>query len=361
MIRVLLAGLVLSLCLVPPMHAQEAEAAPDSAGKARRILTLPVPLLFRGDETGWGGGLSVMHVRRASDAERQRPSTYRASAVFTERGQRVLSMGMDRYAPGNRLRLSAGASHADFPTDFRGIGNDAPDAPLERYTPRTVSVSAGAEWQVRPGIFTGLGVSAGRVRIEETEPGGVLDRGLVVGGDGGSTVGLGVSLARDTRDGFYAPRSGSYARLSLSGTAGEFENGSLGLDGRLYHPLGPATVAVRGLGSFGTGEIPFYSLATMGGSGLMRGVRAGRFRDRHLLAAQGEVRLPVWNRLGVAAFAEAAEVAPSLGGFTADGVHVAGGGGLRWTIRRREGLNVRFDVGFSDGERRTYLSLGEAF
>ena len=48
------------------------------------------------------------------------------------------------------------------------------------------------------------------------------------------------------------------------------------------------------------GDVPFRMLPLMGNENIMRGYYEGRYRDQHLAAMQGELRLRVWNWIGAA-------------------------------------------------------------
>ena len=111
------------------------------------------------------------------------------------------------------------------------------------------------------------------------------------------------------------------------------------------------------------GQPPFDHLAQLGGDVLLRGYYQGRFRDRHLLALEGEYRMPMVWRIGLVGFAGAGRVAGRLDAFDLTGLKTSAGGGLRFLLSPSEGLNIRADwaYGFAVRSGAFYLSLGEAF
>jgi hypothetical protein len=120
-------------------------------------------------------------------------------------------------------------------------------------------------------------------------------------------------------------------------------------------------VALQALAVASSGQPPFDQYPQLGGESLLRGYFQGRYRDRSLLAFQGEYRLPLFWKFGLAGFAGIGQVAPDFGGFGLDRFWVAGGAGLRFLLAKREGLNIRMDFAFGEGSSGFYLSFGEAF
>jgi outer membrane protein assembly factor BamA len=190
----------------------------------------------------------------------------------------------------------------------------------------------------------------------------------VPGAENGSIIGLGVVLTRDTRNNIVFPRRGGLHRLSatlydeLLGS--DFDFGLYELDLRGYFPVFSShVVALRAVGRASSGSPPFDLQPQLGGDVLLRGYFQGRFRDRHLMAFQGEYRAPLVWRIGVASFVAAGQVAGALGDFGFDRFKLSAGGGLRFQLSEQEGLNIRADYGwgFDVGSGGFYLSLGEAF
>lgn len=69
------------------------------------------------------------------------------------------------------------------------------------------------------------------------------------------------------------------------------------------------TFALEGVAGYKLGAVPFTQMPMLGGQNLLRGLFGGRYRDHALVAAQAELRVPVWRWFGLAAFAGAGEVA----------------------------------------------------
>jgi hypothetical protein len=122
------------------------------------------------------------------------------------------------------------------------------------------------------------------------------------------------------------------------------------------------------------GDLPFYSLPSLGGAERGRGFIEGRFRDRSLWAATAEYRfwviprgfaLSPWTptvrveRLGLALFYDVGSVADEWWDlFSADPKN-SGGIGFRCTLERNAPFRV--DVGFSDEGPQVTAGFGLSF
>jgi hypothetical protein len=111
----------------------------------------------------------------------------------------------------------------------------------------------------------------------------------------------------------------------------------------------------------GSGEPPFFMLERFGGSSLMRGHFAGRYRDRNVAVVQAEYRVPVWWRFGVVGFGGVGRVDRSLSDFELSGTHFSAGGGVRFLLERSARINARLDAAWAEDDWGLYLALGEAF
>ena len=111
------------------------------------------------------------------------------------------------------------------------------------------------------------------------------------------------------------------------------------------------------------GTVPFDQMPVIGGSRIMRGYSAGRFRDRWVAAAQGEYRSPFWlERVGGVAFAGVGVAGGSLARlgegrpFPSFGI----GGRLQVDPVQRSALRVDYAIG-AYGFGGLYVGFNQAF
>ncbi len=345
---------------VAPAAAQELQS------NAPRNVFIPIPVVFYTPETrlALGGALSYIYRAPGSTLE-DRPSGLGGTLILTTRSQLLASLGVDHYWNDERQQIKVGAMYRKFPDEFFGIGNDTTDE-SETYTDEGSGVGLDYLVRILPSLRIGVGIIFGASSITDTESDDQLASGIIPGSNGGQALGAGLRLNYDNRDNVTYPTRGGLYDLSWqafgSAFIGDFNLNSVELDLRHYEPLGKRNlVALRALGISTGGNVPFQLMPSLGGENLMRGYFAGRFRDRKMVAAQGELRLGLWRRLGGVFFGSLGQVAARGEQIAADRMHYAYGFGLRILLVRQEGLSLRFDWGFTDDQSGFYFGLGEAF
>jgi hypothetical protein len=144
------------------------------------------------------------------------------------------------------------------------------------------------------------------------------------------------------------------ARVRLSGEVdvGAYTHAVVSVDVRGAPDVLGGTLAMRLGATHVPTDSPFYRLPTAGGTDLLRGLAAGRFRDETLLAAQVEYRHALWGPLHAAVFVDSAHV---------EGWHLTGGGGLRLVLPPGRDNVTRLDVGVGPEGWGVVAGWGEAF
>jgi hypothetical protein len=337
----------------------------DRQAAGRRHVLVPRPLFFHTEEMGWAGGVDVLHsYQRPGRATH--PTMSHVYLLYTRTGKAMASVSTDLHTAGNRHRLGAHAMYVYYPHTFHGIGGDLTMEEGEPYTARSVTLALSARRRFDSGLVLGLGWSGERYHMISRVPDGRLADGSVTGGDGGVISRLSTHVGLDTRVGVPAPYRGSYAVATVRGShpaiGSDYRFAQLDVDARHYIPLPAGHVfAMQAVTSSTLGDAPFQVLPQMGGAHIMRGYSSMLNRDRHLLAAQVEHRLPIWWRFGAAAFAGAGTVAPRPGHIRLEDVRPSYGAGLRFAIHRNQRLNLRADWGMGSAGSVLHVGVGEAF
>lgn len=368
-------GLALLLCHSTAASAQGDTAAaeagsPQTASRGNTLV--PLPVIFYQTETSLGFGATLgyfFQMGTPPDANARRQSSVaQLTAIYTLNKQIITSLRTELFPAGGQYRVLGEVAFIRFPTKFWGIGNDTPDSAEEDYTPDLLNLLFEIQAQVATGWYAGIVGQVGRRTLKEVAPGGLLEGGTIPGAEDGNLVGGGGLLSRDTRSSTTYPTSGSYHQLKgmlYNGFFGSsYDFATITLDLRKYLPLGTNhLVAFRGLGIVTPGSPPFDLMPQLGGDVLLRGYFAGRYRDRDLVALQGEYRARVWGRIGATVFGGVGQVSNELADLTFDGLHSSAGVGLRFLLSPEEGLNIRADFGYGFSTKTTgfYLGIGEVF
>jgi hypothetical protein len=224
------------------------------------------------------------------------------------------------------------------------------DVPVRRPLEALRMAAWGVPW-VRPGtvpVALELGVDARTERVDGED----WVRAL---GPGGAVV-----LGADGARGGHAMRRGPWqVRLHGEAALGDLPHARAGADARVRLRAGATTVAFRAAGDAVLLDTsPWWRWPALGGASVLRGQPAGRWRDRHVLVAQAELRRPLAGPLGIALFQDVGRVS--------DGWHATAGAGLRVYVPGMEAATTRLDAGWVlDGpDRGTWglvAGVGEAF
>ncbi len=349
---------------------QGSESCVQSKGSGNTLV--PLPAVFYQTETGLGYGATVGYYFQMSPPvdrwTRRQSSAIQLIAFHTVKKQIITSVGAELFPAGGRYRIFGALGFTRFPTKFWGVGNNVPDQNEEDYTPDQLNFNVEVQKQIRPGWYVGVVGQVNHRTLRETEAGGLLGGGTVPGTNDGTAIGAGVLLSRDTRSSTVYPRTGSYHQLRGeiydSALGSTYEFGNVTIDLRKYLSLADHHVlAFRGLGIATPGSPPFDAMPQLGGDVLLRGYYAGRFRDRNLVALEGEYRTLLWWRIGATVFGGVGQVANAVSDLTLDGFHPAAGLGLRILLSPDEGLNIRADFGYGFDVKSSgfYLGIGEVF
>ena len=239
-------------------------------------------------------------------------------------------------------------------------------------------------WNEQRYKFVGGRYAFDNFNITRFDTTGVLQDRQIAGTAGGAISGLGPIVNYDTRDNIFQPYKGILAELSFLlndeaiGSAYNFTQTSLEVSGYIAlkkpkalpanrRPIRPV-LALNMLAVAAGGNAPFNALGLLGGTKRMRGYYEGYFRDKRMIEGQAEFRIPLFannagflQRFGVVAFGGLGTVAPTYKSLNLQDLVHTYGGGLRFQLDRKQGINLRVEYGLSATTSGFYLSIGEAF
>jgi outer membrane protein assembly factor BamA len=265
---------------------------------------------------------------------------------------------------------------------FFGIGNDTDEDDETNYTGDVYwgHLNLGVHLPDDLSLLTGA-----RVRWVRIRRGGVDDLPFTgdeftsdeaPGLDGETLVGQRFGFSYDTRDSPDIPSRGSFFSASM-----EVVDKAIGstlsylrfsFDGRAFRSLShlrPIVLGVRAFADYMDGgeRAPFYELSSLGGTRSLRGFGTHRFRDRHRVGAQAEVRATVYEReifnvqaaLEATPFFDIGKVFADSREFPLEDLHPVGGVGFRAVVRPQVVAFV--DVGVGEEGVATFTGIEYPF
>ncbi len=261
---------------------------------------------------------------------------------------------------------------------FYGIGQDSSPGNLSTYQPEELALESKLGFPLGQTVESTASFIFQRMNIGNgnRERVGKIKEHFPIAGipgiNGGDLIGLVAGLGHDNRDRESDPKHGGYESLGFSyfhGVDGK-DFHYLKVSGEVSHYFPIASdrriFAVRLVAEknqeLGGGQIPFYNLSRLGGSGrsdgsgLLRSYNYNRFFEEGLALANFEYRYNIYEygdfAADVVALFDAGEVFEEIGRFGFDELRLSYGGGLNIKFRRRTLLSVTIahgDEGWQTG------------
>ena len=265
--------------------------------------------------------------------------------------------------PQDKYRADYTIYFYSFPCKFWGMGYDMGDddsnkSDMKRWQAR---LKASFLFHLGDNLYLGPMVSYDYVigrRIERPE--------LLNGMDQHTwNIGAGFSAVYDTRDVLTYPHRGFYINLSqcfrprFMGNDYAFSTTELQVDA--YQRVWKGAILAEDFRTMlNFGNPSWGMMALLGNSNSMRGYYEGRYRDKHKMEAQVELRQHVWKRNSLTTWVGAGTVFHKFSEMRSRHILPNFGIGYRWEFKKN--VNVRLDYGFGKAGQTGFLfSINEAF
>jgi len=336
--------------------------------KAEKLFKIiPVPIFSYSSDAGQIFGLAKFNVLNLSKKDTiSKPSKLSEVMTFSTKGRINISVATELVFKENKYVVIAYVNYKKQPEYIFGIGNDVTKEGIEQVQYERFKFSATTLRLVAKDFYVGIPFNIASYFNIRPDSASFLIKDSVTGVQGGFCAGVGLDAAYDTRDNRYNPRKGAYVLavyVYQPSFMSAYEFGKLTVDARKYFtPWLKHVIALQATTTYCTGNVPFYELALLGGDNQMRGYYQGAFRDKVLVDAQVEYRMPVWNIFGVTGWFGTGRVADKYENLAIDGFKFSYGGGLRIRVDSKHDTNMRFDMGFGPGGiSGFYINFAEAF
>jgi len=357
--------LMLSNILYSALLSEEGKEQEKINKKKNRLIFLPI--IYYTPETKIAAGVGgIYYFRTSKSGSEKRPSSILMDLVYTGMKQVLLEFFPDIYIRKGEYHLIGSLSYKKYTEKFFGVGNTTSEDMEENYSFRAARLDLSFQKKVSEQLYIGIQYEFESNRIIETEGGGQLEKGDILGSEGGTASGFGLVLNWDNRDNIFFPTQGRFYQISAKffnkafGSNFNFNRFNLNLS-QYFSFFSSHVLVFQSYINIVTGHPPFQMLSLLGGQNLMRGYYKGRYRDKNMIALQMEYRIPVWWRLGLVGFIGYGDVADELSHFKFGGFKYSRGWGIRYKISREEGTNLRLDFGFGRGTSGVYVTVNEAF
>ncbi len=360
----------LVLILAREANAQEEDSYVyrlDTIGKEKNVKIIGLPIAFSSPETsfGFGGGAQFILLNR-TNIYTDRTSNILASVIYTLNEQLSIEAKPQIYFGKGDYFLDMEVKYKIFPNSFWGIGDETPDTNEERYNMTSTEVSASFLKRLPPLLNFGIRLNLKIHEVTETEEGGLLAQGDILGSNRAVISGMGIVFNFDSRDILASPNIGYYVGSDVWFSSENFGATSsfnkFISDIRTYQPIGKKNVLAMQLYSENSfGEVPFQGKVWYGGGDRGRGYFRGRFIDDHMYVAQLEYRWRFHSRWSAAGFGSVGSVADIPDNLFND-AKFSYGAGLRFKFVKSQETLLRLDFGFGeDGNSGLYFGVNEAF
>ena len=178
-------------------------------------------------------------------------------------------------------------------------------------------------------------------------------------------IGVGFSAVFDSRDVLTNPHRGLYMNLTQTfrprflGNDYAFSTTELQVDA--YQSLWKGAILAEDFRTMlNFGNPSWGMMALLGNSNSMRGYYEGRYRDKHKIETQVELRQHIWKRNSLTTWVGAGTIFNKFSNLRSRHILPNFGIGYRWEFKKD--VNVRLDYGFGKAGQTGFLfNINEAF
>ncbi len=324
----------------------------------------PCPVITFSPETSLGFGITAFKLFHSGTENRT--SNITGTAIYTIKNQVLLESATTVFFDREKWLTKGKVNFKQFPEYFYGVGEITSHDRLAKVDYTYYNIQGMLYRNIVKGLFVGAQSTYNRYFNVSTSNDAALSANNIVGRDGARNLGIGLGLLYDTRNNVLNASSGVYIELSemyfSKALGSDFQYNAFQIDMRRFISVSPKSVlAFQFVGMVKTGEVPFLQLSYLGGSDIMRGFYAGRYRDKDFIAAQAEYRRQITEHWGMVAFVGLGNVTDKLENYDFTQLKRSVGIGARMTLDKKERVNLRLDMGMGNGQLNFYANIAEAF
>lgn len=338
----------------------------DTLRQLKKIKVLGFPVVSYTPETRTGYGVAgVATFRLGKNVLHTSPSQVSIGIGFTQNKQQLYYLPFALFTNNNRYYIYGEAGYYKYNYYYYGVGQS--EVPKELYGVNYPRMRLSVLYKWLPHYYAGLRYQYENYRLTQTKPGGELEKGFIPGSKSSVSTGIGVVQIVDKRDSVLYPTKGFWMELAAMfnttalGSTNNFQQVSY--DVSAYLSFKKKFVWANNIYTkLLTGPAPFNQYALIGGNKKMRGYYEGRYRDKHSLILQTELRALIYKRVGATVFGSAGFIGGDKEYVRFNKPFFSYGAGFRYIVNKNDHLNLRIDYAFDNkGKGNFYATFGEVF
>lgn len=329
------------------------------------------PLGFYTPETS--AGVGIINIYKLKTYAPGKVDQILSNIAVTAKGQSIANLTSKVYRDNDQGEFFGNLNYSYFPSKYYGQGQSkVSNSDGEAFTENNLGLGLGASQNFVSKLAVRASLNYEEKRISKVDQGTYLNTLLSTSTDSIQAFGGNLGFEWDDRDYLQSPTDGRLYRLQTTYLNMKDLKGSFPipvftkyeLDLREYWSFASDYVfaAQFFLSDIpGSQFVPFQYLNNMGGGSRLRGLISGKYRDRSLGLAQGELRYHFKEKWYAHGFLGSAKISDSVENLSKASAKYSAGLGFQYLLDQESRTKLRFDVGFSDGESGVYVVIGEAF
>jgi outer membrane protein assembly factor BamA len=353
------------LSTLPEVKAQDQESVSDSTSGARKKGLIVLPVIFTSPETSIGFGAASFYYFKTGQSSNLNTSSAQLIFIYTLQNQILIENPVTLFFKENKYWIDTEINYYIFPYQYYGRGSNIDLDTYDPYESKNWEVNLSFSHRIGKKGYVGPRLRYLNYTDIDTEPTNEIFTPAVLGYEPSQVVGLGLGYIYDNRNNVFSPSRGSYFQANLlyfsDAVGSDFQFVDFTIDYRKYFTIGnegELALQLYQQSIFGS-QVPFYSLAQLGGSRRMRSYFFGAYRDNHFFTLQVEYRRHLFWRVMGAAFASIGSVASDFMQY--EQILPSVGLGARFQLNPTEKIRVRADYGLGRNTSGFYLNINEAY
>ena len=347
------------LILVVLFNLSNSKIVAQDSLSAKKIKILPVPSIGYSPETRTYIGAVALFTFKPTNTKLTRTSNAKLEVNYTWNKQIIVECGWNYFFNKEAWFTRGLISYSHYPDLYFGIGSNTPDSNKLSFNSNRFNLEVFALKKIGKQLFSGLSfkyLDYSKITYKRE----IRNYPELVAS---SVTGIGVAVLKDSRNSILTATSGAYVFFNTGFNYSKTNYVETTLDLRYYKTWkNKFTWANRFINYINTGEPPFYALPFLGGDKNVRGYYYGRYRDNNLSSIQSEFRVPVYWRIGLAAFGGLSLNYASFQKLSINQNKYNVGLGLRFLVDKQDKTNLRLDYAIGEnGNSGFYISFGESF